>query len=122
MRLLARDQLRSAAYWDRRAARPDVSAVMWPNLAFNACVDRRQKQAMLELLPDVTGTTVLEVGCGTGRISFFLADHGAVVTGTDFSEQMIARANQSLGERPGARVRFIKVSRGSPDARRLTAS
>jgi ubiquinone/menaquinone biosynthesis C-methylase UbiE len=38
---------------------------------------------------DVNGLTVLDAGCGTGYLSKKLRDHGARVTGIDFSERMI---------------------------------
>lgn len=38
---------------------------------------------------DVSGLTVLDAGCGTGYLSKQLRDHGALVTGIDFSERMI---------------------------------
>ncbi|NKB72766.1 MAG: methyltransferase domain-containing protein [Candidatus Latescibacteria bacterium] len=38
---------------------------------------------------DVSGLTVLDAGCGTGYLSKKLCDHGAHVTGIDFSERMI---------------------------------
>ncbi len=41
---------------------------------------------------DVNGLTVLDAGCGTGYLSKKLQDHGARVTGIDFSERMIAIA------------------------------
>jgi SAM-dependent methyltransferase len=41
---------------------------------------------------DVNGLTVLDAGCGTGYLSKKLHDHGARVTGIDFSERMIAIA------------------------------
>jgi SAM-dependent methyltransferase len=41
---------------------------------------------------DVSGLTVLDAGCGTGYLSKKLRDHGALVTGIDFSERMIAIA------------------------------
>jgi ubiquinone/menaquinone biosynthesis C-methylase UbiE len=42
----------------------------------------------------VTGLTVLDAGCGTGYLSEHLRHRGAIVTGVDFSEQMIAIARR----------------------------
>ena len=53
---------------------------------------------------DVNGLAVLDLGCGTGRHSLWLASKGAVVTAVDFSEGMIAEARR----KPGAEaVRFV---------------
>jgi ubiquinone/menaquinone biosynthesis C-methylase UbiE len=41
---------------------------------------------------DVRGLRVLDAGCGTGYLSIKLAERGALVTGIDFSERMIAIA------------------------------
>ena len=41
---------------------------------------------------DVVGLTVLDLGCGTGRHTQWLASRGATVTAVDFSEEMLAKA------------------------------
>ena len=40
--------------------------------------------------------TILDIGCGSGRISLPLAEKGAKVTGIDYSSQMIELANEYL--------------------------
>lgn len=45
-----------------------------------------------EFLGDIAGQRVLDAGCGTGYLSRQLASRGAIVTGVDFSERMIAIA------------------------------
>lgn len=45
-----------------------------------------------ELVPK--GGKVLDIGCGTGRDTFFLAERGLQVTGIDFSQAMIERARK----------------------------
>ena len=40
------------------------------------------------------GDPVLELGCGTGRITLALAEAGHRVTGLDISERMLERCNQ----------------------------
>jgi SAM-dependent methyltransferase len=52
----------------------------------------------------------LDVGCGTGTNSLYLARHGWQVTGVDFATPAIARARQkarAAGKLPGS-VRFIR--------------
>jgi 2-polyprenyl-3-methyl-5-hydroxy-6-metoxy-1,4-benzoquinol methylase len=48
----------------------------------------------LELVGNVSGTRVLDAGCGEGRFARMLAKRGADVTGVDLSEKMIAHARQ----------------------------
>ncbi|MGC1483657.1 MAG: class I SAM-dependent methyltransferase [Candidatus Acidiferrum sp.] len=46
------------------------------------------------------GDPVLELGCGTGRITLALAEAGHRVTGLDISERMLERCNQKRAELP----------------------
>lgn len=50
-----------------------------------------------ELLGDVRGLTILDLGCGTGRHTSWLAAAGADVTAVDFSNGMLARARAKPG-------------------------
>ena len=47
-----------------------------------------------ELLGDVHGLDVLDLGCGTGRHSIHIASAGARVTAFDFSSEMLAQARK----------------------------
>jgi len=58
-----------------------------------------EKPATLSLLPDVEGKRVLDVGCGTGRYTEWLLEHGAQVTGFDASPKMLAHARERVGGR-----------------------
>src|SRR5580704_9188771 len=53
------------------------------------------------LLPDLNGARVLEIGCGTGDFSVWLARKypRAEVTGIDFSETAITIASRRLTEK-----------------------
>lgn len=54
---------------------------------------------------DIAGRDVLELGCGTGKNTVWLAEHARRVTAMDFSAQMLARA----GERVTARnVEYLR--------------
>jgi ubiquinone/menaquinone biosynthesis C-methylase UbiE len=59
------------------------------------------------LLPDMSGQRVLEIGCGRGDFSIWLAGKykDAEVTGVDFSEAAIATA-RSRAEASGSRAGF----------------
>jgi malonyl-CoA O-methyltransferase len=62
-----------------------------------------EEPRVAELLGDVRGLTVLDLGCGTGRHALRLAAAGAAVTAVDFSAEMLAKARAKPG---GATVAF----------------
>jgi len=51
---------------------------------------------LLELINNkrITGGEALDIACGTGNYSFYLAEHGFAVTGIDFSKKALAIARQ----------------------------
>ncbi|MEP6917406.1 MAG: methyltransferase domain-containing protein [Acidobacteriota bacterium] len=55
-------------------------------------VAETQEQVIASFLAPIAGTTVLDVGTGTGRAAIALAKRGAVVTGVDASAEMLAVA------------------------------
>ena len=59
-----------------------------------------------------TGSPILDVGCGTGRVAFALAQAGFQVTGIDESEAMLRRAQRHLEtNRPlASRVTLLQES------------
>lgn len=57
---------------------------------------RRQVQILKSFCEDWRGKKVLEIGCGTGRITESLARWGASVTATDISPQMLEVARDRL--------------------------
>jgi ubiquinone/menaquinone biosynthesis C-methylase UbiE len=63
-----------------------------------------EEPVVREALGDVAGLSVLDLGCGTGRHTLWLAAAGASVTAVDFSEGMMEKARA----KPGAEsVRFL---------------
>lgn len=82
-------------YWNEKAAAYDGSSVsMWRNQTLNDLYHAEQTQRLAAALADVHGQSLLDVGCGTGRMSRHFARLGARVTGVDFAESAveIARA------------------------------
>lgn len=74
-----------------------------------------EHQAVLSLLPDVHGRTVLDAGCGTGRYLQELKARGAFVIGMDLSEAMLERARSVSGRVARADVRALPFDDQSID-------
>ena len=49
---------------------------------------------------------IIDVGCGTGRLAFALADNCKSVLGIDLSKRNIDRANITLHQRPNSKISF----------------
>lgn len=99
-----RDGQQSARQYDAMA--PWYSAANEVG-SFNAYYER---PAMIALLGPVTGCRVLEVGCGSGPLTSWLVDHGAVVTAMDVSSGMLRLARQRVGDR----AELIVADAGDP--------
>ena len=56
-----------------------------------------ERPAMLNLLGNVTGRNVLDVGCGSGSLTSEMLERGATVTGIDASMAMVDLAKQRVG-------------------------
>lgn len=59
--------------------------------------------------------TVLDLACGTGRLSAALARRGCEVVGVDASEQMLAQAVQKTDAFPDGRLLFLLQEMGELD-------
>jgi malonyl-CoA O-methyltransferase len=64
-----------------------------------------------ELIGNVTGLAVADIGCGTGRHALRLAAAGARVTALDFSEGMLERARAKPGSDA---IRFVAHDLAQP--------
>ena len=72
---------------------PDVYA-QWRASGIGATTERLEGRLVLELVGDVSGCRVLDVGCGDGRLALELSRRGAIVTGIDASAPMIDAAKR----------------------------
>lgn len=107
---LRREQIYSRPdYWDGKAREYSGRAVsMWGNNHLNELYHREQMRQLEDLLPDVLGRVLLDLGCGSGRLSRHFAELGARVVGVDFSADTIALArSQSSGPNPEYRVQSV---------------
>jgi malonyl-CoA O-methyltransferase len=66
--------------------------------------DEVLRRAPLALL----GREVLELGCGTGKNTAWLAERARTVVALDFSAGMLARARERVERLAGANVRFVR--------------
>lgn len=58
-----------------------------------------------------TGDPLLELGCGTGRVTLALGELGHTITGVDISSGMLAHAREKLAEHPdlAGKVSFVQA-------------
>ena len=69
----------------------------------------RIPESELQVLGDVAGLDVLELGCGAAQWSVALAARGARVTGLDLSAEQLARARDAASA-AGVDVAFVQAS------------
>jgi SAM-dependent methyltransferase len=68
----------------------------------------RLETALLRLAGDVKGLRVLDLGCGAGELTLWLAARGALVTALDLSPGMVAIARERTERfRPAADAHFV---------------
>jgi len=104
--LPARDDHYSyAAYADPRMAETfDAARFSGP---IGRLLAETQEQVIAGFLAPLVGSTVLDVGTGTGRAAIALAQRGAIVTGLDASAEMLAVARRRALEADQA-VTFLQ--------------
>ncbi len=98
------------AYWNDRA--PDWVAAgerAWAAEEPFWGVWTVPEQALRLLPDDMRGMRAVELGCGTGYVSGWMARLGAEVTGIDISEEQLATARR-LAAAHGAQVEFVHGS------------
>jgi len=67
---------------------------------------QREGPLLLELLAQAPGAGVVDLACGTGLHADYLADHGATVTASDLSHEMVVHAAQ---RRRHTNIRFVQM-------------
>jgi SAM-dependent methyltransferase len=70
--------------------------------------------AYARLAPE--GGSILELGVGTGRLAFALAERGFNVTGVDIAPAMLAQATAKQADLPPAVARRVELKRGDMTA------
>ena len=81
---------------------------------FERFANRFLRPSMKERIPltinecgNLSNKTVLDVGCGAGRLSFLLANEDAKVTGVDYSPNMISLAKEKSIQQNHHNIEFV---------------
>jgi ubiquinone/menaquinone biosynthesis C-methylase UbiE len=83
-------------YWDE-------SAAVWTELSrqgFNIYADLINTPALLEFLPDITGQSGIDLGCGEGRNSRLIAPRCVSMVGLDISSTFLRHARAAAPHIP----------------------
>lgn len=70
-----------------------------------------EAKALRDVLGKITLDDCLEIGCGTGKNTVWLAEHSTKVDSVDLSEQMLAKAKEKISS---AHVNFIQADITAP--------
>lgn len=77
----------------------------WRGGVLGRITDQIEEELIFGLLGGVRGRTILDIGCGDGKLAVELWRRGAMVTGIDTSKSMIAAA-QRRARHHGADIHF----------------
>ncbi|MEV7277675.1 methyltransferase, FxLD system [Streptomyces sp. NPDC093111] len=78
-------------------------------------VGERERELLAEQAPAPGGGgRALDVGCGTGEMSVFLASLGYTVDAVDFADSAIARAREEYADVEGVRWLHLDIERDDP--------
>lgn len=84
-----------------------ASYAQWRSSRVGRITDELEQQLLFELLGSVADKTLLDVGCGDGRLASKLSRRGAAVTGLDADPMMIAAAHRR-SEIEDTRLRLVE--------------
>jgi SAM-dependent methyltransferase len=95
---LSDEALRNRAHWDRTSDEYQERHKEFINRPEPHWGSWQIAESELNVLGDVSGKEVLELGCGAAQWSILLAKQGARVVGLDNSERQLEHARQLMGE------------------------
>jgi ubiquinone/menaquinone biosynthesis C-methylase UbiE len=81
----------------------------WRASGIGALTERLERRLILDLVSDVNGRSVLDIGCGDGDLAVDLWRRGAIATGIDSSSDMITAA-KARATRNGADIAFLAAA------------
>lgn len=70
----------------------------------NFLIDADKAEAIVDSLGIKEGEKVLEIGCGAGSLTYFLAETDAEITAIDIDEAMIAKTGSDFASRPNVKI------------------
>lgn len=79
---------------------PDFAQWYIEHLATGSAVHATAVACLLELLPPLDGSRVLDVACGEGLVARAVAERGASVVGIDISERLVDEACRREADHP----------------------
>ncbi len=86
----------------------------WGMIALTLGRVRELHRAIATAAVRSAGTRVLEIGCGTGTVTWLMAELGAIVTGVDQNPQMLEIARQRLTKYAG--IEFVEQTAAEIDS------
>ena len=82
-------------YWDRKAETYHEKWVsMWENHQLNQLYSNEMEEAIEDCIKNFATRYVVDIGCGTGRVSRYFYAQGCRIAGFDFSAKTIALAKK----------------------------
>lgn len=90
------DHVEAGRYWNGNAR-------AWTQLSragHDIYRDHVNTPGFFQMLPDIRGLRGIDIGCGEGHNTRLLAEHGAILSAIDISEDFIAFAQQTESEQP----------------------
>ncbi len=96
----------------------DEAAVAWDEKPKRVESSRKVAEAVLREACPGKDTDVLDYGCGTGLVTFYLAPHVKTVTGADSSPGMLKVLQQKIDQHKPTKVRSLQLDleKDSPPA------
>ncbi|MCL4206218.1 MAG: methyltransferase domain-containing protein [Pirellulaceae bacterium] len=98
----------------------DQAATTWDDNPVRVALMRDVAEAIFRQVQLASDMELLDYGCGTGLISFFLAPHVAAVTAVDSSEGMLAVLREKIDQTGTRNIRAMRLDLEQdavPDAR-----
>ena len=98
----------AGSFWNNNAEAWTALA----RLGYDTYRDHLNTPAFLKILPDITGKTGIDVGCGEGYNTRLLAKQGAQITAVDIAEKFIVKAKELQLDFPDG-IEYVVASASS---------